>query len=143
MSKFTRFNKNTRNFDIDGLNFRTRVDEKGKTVNVYLYAQQLFEEDDKKSVPHLVKAIYKNEFSEKIRQEYPDLPPYRYNLVVKMGEGDYVYVSAPVSMNDQFDEIMDDPSLIKEIQKDRCAISAYSFYSKRDNEWRYGLEFCE
>ena len=116
--------------NLDGLTVIAGVNDSGKsTVGKMLFS--------------LVKAIYKNEFSEKIRQEYPDLPPYRYNLVVKMGEDDYVYVSAPVSMNDQFDEIMEDPSLIKEIQKDRCAISAYSFYSKRDNEWRYGLEFCE
>lgn len=138
-SMFKRFNKNNRTFDIDGLNLRKQENDHGEIVNVYLRPQQLFEEDGK-SIAHEVKAVYRNDFSAETRRLYPDLPPYRYNLIIKMGQDDFVYVSAPVSMNDQFDEIMADQLLIREIIKGNCAIAAYHF--EKDGEDRFGLEFC-
>lgn len=142
-SKFLRFNRNSRIFNIDSIveYLRKEENERGETVNTYLRPQGLYEEDGSQSKRHLVMAIYRNEFSEETKAEYPDMPGYRYNLIVKLSDHDYVYVSAPVSMNEQFDEIMSDQSLIREIVKGNCAIAAYSFKT-RDGEERYGLEFC-
>ena len=101
-SKFTRFNKNSRIFDIDGLPFRQEKNKYGETVNKYYTSETLFEEDGSTSVPHQVVAIYRNNFSEEFLREYPDMPDHRYNVAIKMGEDDYAYVSAPAGMNEQF-----------------------------------------
>lgn len=142
-SVFKKFNRNSRTFNIDSIVdfLRKEENDRGELVNTYLRPQGLFEEDGNKSIPHQVVAVYRNEFSEETKAEYPDMPGYRYNLIVKLSAEDYVYVSAPVSMNEQFDEIMSDQSLIREIVKGNCAIAAYSFKT-RDGEERYGLEFC-
>lgn len=137
---FKKFNRNNRTFNIDGLNLRKEENDHGEIVNVYLRPADLYEEDGNKSIPHVVKAIYRNEFSADTRRMYPDLPGYRYNLIIKMTEDDYVYLSAPLSMNSQFDEIMADQLCIREIQKDNCAVCVYHF--TKDDEDRYGIEFC-
>lgn len=140
-SKFTRFNRNSRIFDIEGLTFRQEKNKYGETVNKYFTSETLFEEDGAASVPHQVVAIYRNNFSEEFLREYPDMPDHRYNVAIKMGEDDYAYVSAPAGMNEQFAEIMADQMLIREIQKGNCAIAAYHFTNKKGED-RYGLEFC-
>lgn len=140
-SRFTRFNKNTRIFDIEGLSFRQEKNKYGEQVNKYYTAEQLYEEDGSSSVPHQVVAIYRNNFTEEFCAQYPDMPDHRYNVAIKFGEDDYAYVSAPAGMNEQFAEIMADQSLIREIQKGNCAIAAYHFTNKKGED-RYGLEFC-
>lgn len=139
-SMFKKFNKNNRIFNIDNLKLRKVENDHGELVNEYLRPEDLFEADGHVSLGHVVKAIYRNDFTADTRRLYPDLPGYRYNLIIKMGEDDYVYLSAPLSMNAQFDEIMADQLCIREIQKDNCVICAYHF--TKDGEDRYGIEFC-
>lgn len=138
-SKFTKFNTNKRLFDIEGLHIRMEQDAAGREQNVYLKPQDVYEEDGEAS-PHLVVAIYKNNFSQETIANYPDLPRYRYNILIKMAEDDYAFLQAPLSMNEIFDNIMSNPALIREIKDGNCAISAYHFV--KNDEDRYGLEFC-
>lgn len=129
-SRFTKFN-HSRTFNVNTELFREGAN---------LTAQTLYEEDGESSQAHLVVGIWKHNFRPETLIQYPELPPYNYTIGVKMNEGDYAYVSVPLTMNETFDEIMGDPSLIKEINLGRCAICAYHFDKKGED--RYGLEFC-
>lgn len=126
-SKFSR--RQEREFDIDLSNFRDTT----------MTAEDVFEEDGA-SVPHTVLAVWRHPQKKEVLAQYPSLPDHNYTVGLTMSDGTNAYVFVPSTMVEDFDAIMADPSLIKEIKRGNCSMCAYSFETKLGP--RYGLDFC-
>lgn len=129
-NRFAKFSRRQeREFDIDLSIFRDGT----------MTAEDLYEEDGD-STPHTVLAVWRHAQKPEVLAQYPNMPDHNYTVGLMMQDGTAAYVFVPATMVEDFDSIMADPSLIKEIKRGNCSMCAYSFSTKQGT--RYGLDFC-
>ena len=126
-SKFTRFNK-TRIFDVNLEEFREGT----------FKCEEIFQEVGDAKLEVL--GIWRHEYTKEVLDANPGLPDHNYTVGLRMGEGDAAFMFVPATMTNDFDEIMADPSLVKEIKAGRCLIQLYAFKSRRGEG--YSFTFC-
>ena len=126
-SKFSRFNK-TRIFEVDIDLFREGTYK----------MEDVYKETGERELE--VVGIWRHEYTEDVLAANPGLPDHNYTLGVKISDDDFLFMFAPATMTSEFDEIMNDPSLIKEIKAGRCAIRLYKFKSRKGDG--FAFNFC-
>lgn len=129
-SRFSRFNR-TKVFDIDSKLF---------VEGTFLDAKDIYEMDMEKygqAQPHLLVGAWSHKIP--VESRLAGLPDHSYTLGIKV-EDSYYYVNCPTFMIEDFDSIIADKSLIKEINSQHCAVCPYEYEAR--NATYYAFEFC-
>lgn len=129
-SRFSRFNR-TKLFDIDSKLF---------VEGTFLDAKDIYEMDMEQygqAQPHLLVGAWSHKIP--VESRLAGLPDHSYTLGIKV-EDKYYYVNCPTFMIEDFDSIVADKSLVKEINNQHCAVCPYEYEAR--NSIYYGLEFC-